>query len=67
MDMAVNFVEPWACDPFVYVIDSETLKDQSTAVKNESSQASIREISVFPYETTLNLYKALLTLTVQHL
>lgn len=37
MDMAVNFVEPWACNPFVYVIDSETLKDQPVSVKHEGS------------------------------
>jgi len=24
-EMAVHIIEPWACDPFVYFVDSETL------------------------------------------
>ena len=63
--MAVHLVEPWGTDPFVFHI-SETKGQLAANVKCEGgSQHSVEEIAVFPHETTLNLYRAVMNLAIQ--
>jgi hypothetical protein len=65
--MAVHLIEPAGLDPFVFHISETENSTINIHVKSEcaKSQDSVEEIAIFPHETTLNLYLAVMNLSIQ--